>query len=92
MTVVVANSYPNFSISGIPHCVSGEVGHWSNPAPRTHADLAATGMRLWLDTRVTGIDLDRKAVTVRKPNGSFGTPSDRPTACTCCTRWATRSP
>ena len=42
VTVVVADAYPNFSICGIPYYVSGEVGHWTNLAHRTHADLQAT--------------------------------------------------
>ena len=46
VTVVVAGSYPNFSISGIPYYVSGEVGHWtrlghrSPRRPRGHRDAA----------------------------------------------------
>ena len=56
VTVVVADAYPNFSICGIPYYVSGEVGHWTRLAHRTHADLEATGMRLLLDTRATAID------------------------------------
>ena len=44
VTVVVADSYPNFSICGIPYYVSGEVGHWTRLAHRTHADLEATGI------------------------------------------------
>lgn len=46
VTVVVADSYPNFSICGIPYYVSGEVGHWSDLAHRTLADLKATGMQV----------------------------------------------
>jgi NADPH-dependent 2,4-dienoyl-CoA reductase/sulfur reductase-like enzyme len=64
VTVVVADAYPNFSICGIPYYVSGEVGHWTNLAHRTHADLEAAGMRLRLDTRVTDIDVDARRVTL----------------------------
>ena len=53
VTVVVADAYPNYSICGIPYFISGEVGHWTNLAHRTLADLEATGMRLLLDTHAT---------------------------------------
>ncbi|MCW2540941.1 MAG: CoA-disulfide reductase [Frankiales bacterium] len=69
VTVVVADAYPNFSICGIPYYISGEVGHWSNLAHRTHADLEATGMRLRLDTLVTGIDPAAKRLTLREKDG-----------------------
>lgn len=55
VTVVVADAYPNFSICGIPYFISGEVGHSSNLAHRTRADLEATGMNLRLNTRATGL-------------------------------------
>ncbi|SEE69821.1 FAD-dependent oxidoreductase [Jiangella alba] len=70
VTVVVADAYPNFSICGIPYYISGEVGHWSNLAHRTHADLEATGMRLRLDTLATGIDVDGRRLALREPDGA----------------------
>ncbi len=69
VTVVVADAFPNFSICGIPYYISGEVGHWTNLAHRTHADLEATGMRLQLDTRATDIDVDGTRLLLRQPNG-----------------------
>ncbi|MEU9882548.1 FAD-dependent oxidoreductase [Streptomyces phaeochromogenes] len=65
VTVVVADAYPNFSICGIPYYVSGEVGHWSNLAHRTLADLKATGMQVRTDTLATGIDVVGRQLTVR---------------------------
>ncbi|PZF81307.1 FAD-dependent oxidoreductase [Jiangella anatolica] len=70
VTVVVADAYPNFSICGIPYYLSGEVGHWSNLAHRTHADLEATGMRLRLDTLATGIDVDGRRLALRESDGT----------------------
>lgn len=70
VTVVVADAYPNFSICGIPYYVSGEVGHWSNLAHRTRADLEATGMILRLDTLATAIDVDGRRLAVRDHNGT----------------------
>jgi NADPH-dependent 2,4-dienoyl-CoA reductase/sulfur reductase-like enzyme len=69
VTVVVADAYPNFSICGIPYYISGEVGHWSNLAHRTHADLEATGMRLRLDTLATAIDVDGRRLALRESDG-----------------------
>jgi NADPH-dependent 2,4-dienoyl-CoA reductase/sulfur reductase-like enzyme len=57
VTVVLEDTYPNFSICGIPYYVSGEVGHWRNLAHRTVADLEAAGMRLRLDTVARRIDV-----------------------------------
>ncbi len=69
VTVVVADAFPNFSICGIPYYVSGEVGHWSNLAHRTYADLEATGMTLRLNTRATRINVDKQRLTVLDANG-----------------------
>jgi len=57
VTVVVADTYPNFSICGIPYYVSGEVTHWRNLAHRTLDDLKATGMQVRLNTLATKIDV-----------------------------------
>ena len=70
VTVVVADAYPNFSICGIPYYISGEVTHWRNLAHRSYADLEATGMRLRLDTLVTGIDVAGHRLRLRNPDGS----------------------
>jgi NADPH-dependent 2,4-dienoyl-CoA reductase/sulfur reductase-like enzyme len=70
VTVVVADSYPNFSICGIPYYFSREVNPWQSLAHRTHADLEATGMRLRLDTVATGIDVSGQKLTVRNTDGS----------------------
>jgi len=69
VTVVVADSYPNFSICGIPYYVSGEVTHWRNLAHRTSADLEATGMRLRLDTTARRIEVADRKLQVSGPDG-----------------------
>lgn len=69
VTVVVADSYPNFSICGIPYYVSGEVTDWSTLAHRSAADLAATGMNVRTDTVATGIDVPGRRLWVRTPSG-----------------------
>ena len=73
VTVVVADSYPNFSICGIPYYFSREVQPWQSLAHRTHADLEATGMNLRLDTLATGIDVTGRKLTVRDANGTEST-------------------
>jgi NADPH-dependent 2,4-dienoyl-CoA reductase/sulfur reductase-like enzyme len=70
VTVVVADSYPNFSICGIPYYVSGEVNHWRNLAHRTLADLEATGMKLMLNTMATAIDADAHKLAVTGAGGT----------------------
>jgi NADPH-dependent 2,4-dienoyl-CoA reductase/sulfur reductase-like enzyme len=69
VTVVVADSYPNFSICGIPYYISGEVPHWRNLAHRTTADLEATGMRLRLDTTAHCIDVPARKLLVTGADG-----------------------
>ncbi|HEY6278380.1 MAG TPA: FAD-dependent oxidoreductase [Streptosporangiaceae bacterium] len=70
VTVVVADSYPNFSICGIPYYVSGEVTHWRNLAHRTIADLDAAGMRLRLDTTARRIDVAGRKLLITSPSGA----------------------
>jgi NADPH-dependent 2,4-dienoyl-CoA reductase/sulfur reductase-like enzyme len=70
VTVVVADSYPNFSICGIPYYVSGEVTHWRKLAHRTVADLEATGMVLRLDTTAQRIDVAGRKLQVSGPGGA----------------------
>src|SRR3954470_14645175 len=73
VTVVVADSYPNFSICGIPYYFTGDVHPWQTLAHRTTADLRATGVRLRLDTFATGIDVGGRRLEVRDPGGSTST-------------------
>jgi len=73
VTVVVADSYPNFSICGIPYYFSREVDPWQSLAHRTHADLEATGMQLRLDTLATSIDIAGRQLTVKDAGGQEST-------------------
>ncbi len=70
VTVVAADSYPNFSICGIPYYVSGEVTRWQNLAHRTRADLEAAGMSLRLDTTARRIDVAARKLLVSGPDGT----------------------
>jgi NADPH-dependent 2,4-dienoyl-CoA reductase/sulfur reductase-like enzyme len=70
VSVVVADAYPNFSICGIPYYLSGEVTDWRHLAHRTTADLAATGMRLRLDTTARRIDAPGRKLLVTTADGT----------------------
>jgi len=70
VSVVVADSYPNFSICGIPYYVSGDVTHWRSLAHRTVADLEATGMKLRLDTTARRIDVAGRKLLLTTAGGA----------------------
>jgi NADPH-dependent 2,4-dienoyl-CoA reductase/sulfur reductase-like enzyme len=70
VSVIVADTYPNFSICGIPYYISGEVTHWRNLAHRTSADLEATGMTLRLDTVARRIDVQARKLLVTTSDGT----------------------
>ncbi len=70
MTDVVADSYPNFSICGIPYHVSGEVEDWRQLAHRTRQDLEDIGMTLRLNTRARRIDPDGRRVLLTTSGGA----------------------
>ena len=75
--LVVADTYPNFSICGIPYHVSGEVPDWRSLAHRTQQDLEAAGLRLHLNQRATAIDPDRHTVVTRTGTGEEVVDYDR---------------
>jgi NADPH-dependent 2,4-dienoyl-CoA reductase/sulfur reductase-like enzyme len=56
VSLLVADSYPNFSICGLPYHVAGDVQDWRHLAHRTVKDLEDAGLRLLLDQRVTSVD------------------------------------
>ena len=64
VTIVVADSYPNFSICGIPFYLSGEVPDWRNLAHRTAEEITQTGINLLLNHRAVTIDSRQKKVKV----------------------------
>jgi NADPH-dependent 2,4-dienoyl-CoA reductase/sulfur reductase-like enzyme len=56
VTVAVADSYPNFSICGIPYYLSREVTEIDNLAHRKATDIRAAGIELLPDHRIERID------------------------------------
>lgn len=66
ITLVLADEFPNFSICGLPFFLSGETADWHSLAHRTEFP----GLRLLTSHTAESIDPDRKAVTVRRVDGS----------------------
>ena len=73
VTVVLADSYPNFSICGIPYYISGDVADWHHLAHRSLDDLEATGMTLLLDTVARRIDPSAHHLIVSEVDGREAT-------------------
>ncbi|MDR0899430.1 MAG: FAD-dependent oxidoreductase [Lactobacillaceae bacterium] len=63
ITIVMADSYPNFSICGLPYALSGEVSKWQNLSHRTMDDLKAYDIDFYLDTIVGSIDVENHQIT-----------------------------
>ncbi len=70
VTMVVADSYPNFSICGIPFYLSGETPDWRDLAHRTREQIEASGLSLRLNTLAVAIDPSAKTVLLRAADGA----------------------
>jgi len=75
--LIVADSFPNFSICGIPFYLSGEVSDWRSLAHRTRHELEAAGVELYLQQRAVEIDTPRRCVRVQSGAGVDHVPYDR---------------
>lgn len=64
LTVVVADSFPNYSICGLPFYLSGEVPDWRNLAHRTTEEITREGIQLLLDCTARTINPQQKNITV----------------------------
>ena len=62
VTVLVADSFPNFSICGLPFFLSGEVADWRTLAHRTIEGIEGEGIHLRLNHRAIWIDPGGKTV------------------------------
>jgi NADPH-dependent 2,4-dienoyl-CoA reductase/sulfur reductase-like enzyme len=69
VTIVLRDSYPNFSICGIPFYLSGEVADWKNLAHRTREEIEKSGIKLMPNTVAESIDPLAKEVNVRPAQG-----------------------
>jgi NADPH-dependent 2,4-dienoyl-CoA reductase/sulfur reductase-like enzyme len=80
VTAVVADSYPNFSICGLPFYLSGEVADWHDLAHRTTEDLERQGIELLLNTRAEAIEATARqvrATALRSARADLVLPYDR---------------
>jgi NADPH-dependent 2,4-dienoyl-CoA reductase/sulfur reductase-like enzyme len=66
---VLADSYPNFSICGLPYFLSGEVPDWHSLAHRTTSDLERAGIELLPEHTATLIDARVQTLTAVGPGG-----------------------
>ena len=73
VTMILKDSYPNFSICGIPFFISQEVKHWKNLAHRTKDDIESMGIHIKMNETVTSIDPENKSVTTQYSNGGEAT-------------------
>jgi len=69
VTVVVSDSFPNYSICGLPFYLSGEVPNWRRLAHRTVEDIEHEGIGLWLSHTATAIDPTAKTVEIVDAGG-----------------------
>jgi NADPH-dependent 2,4-dienoyl-CoA reductase/sulfur reductase-like enzyme len=66
ITLILADEFPNFSICGLPFFLSGETPDWHSLAHRTEFP----GLRILTSHTAESIDPERRAVTVRRVDGS----------------------
>ena len=69
VTVIVSDSFPNYSICGLPFYVSGEVSDWRSLAHRTVEEIEREGIRLLLNHTATMINPAKKMVEVTETAG-----------------------
>jgi len=69
VTVVLADSYPGFSICGLPFLLSGEVTDWRKLAHHRTDELEKQGIALLIDQRAESIIPQEKSVKVVSRDG-----------------------
>ncbi len=69
ITIVLADSFPNYSICGLPFYLSGEVTDWHNLAHRKAEDITSLGINLLMNHWAESIDPTQKIVTVKTSTG-----------------------
>ncbi len=72
-TMIVADSFPNFSICGLPYYISQEVTRWENLAHRTRQDIENGGINLLLEHTAQVINPGKKQVQVVDKAGTIKT-------------------
>ncbi len=69
VTILLADTYPNFSICGLPFFLSGEVADWRNLAHRTQADIEKKRITILMGHRVTAINTESKTLSAIDQEG-----------------------
>lgn len=69
VTVVLADSYPGFSICGLPFLLSGEVTDWRKLAHHSSDELEKQGILLLIDQRAESITPQAKSLKVVSRDG-----------------------
>src|SRR5450432_55029 len=67
--LVVADGFPNYSISGLPFYLSGETSRWESLAHRTRSEIEDHGVVMLLETIAERIDPTGHFVHAREPTG-----------------------
>lgn len=71
VTIVVADSYPNYSICGLPFYLSGEVQDWHALAHRTSEEITGTGIQLLLNCTAQALDAGSHRVSILDEGGQM---------------------
>jgi NADPH-dependent 2,4-dienoyl-CoA reductase/sulfur reductase-like enzyme len=69
--IVVADSFPNYSICGLPFYLSGEVPDWRALAHRTIEEIAGTGITVLLGHMAQAIDPAKHRVAIADTDGAI---------------------
>jgi NADPH-dependent 2,4-dienoyl-CoA reductase/sulfur reductase-like enzyme len=64
VSVIVGDSYPGFSICGLPFLLSGEVTDWHTLAHHSTAEFEQQGIRLLLNQQAEAINHQKKTVRI----------------------------
>jgi NADPH-dependent 2,4-dienoyl-CoA reductase/sulfur reductase-like enzyme len=64
VTVALADTYPNYSICGLPYFLGGDVPDWRSLAHRSVEELRGAGLELLLEHTARAIDPAAKRVTL----------------------------
>ena len=67
--VIVADSFPNYSICGLPFYLSGETPEWRQLAHRQIGEIEKEGISILLNHKATLIDPQSKTVACLTPTG-----------------------
>ena len=71
--ILLADSFPNYSICGLPFYLSGEVSDWRTLAHRTLEEIERQGVQLLLGYKVTRIEPASKTVNALDAAGKLQT-------------------